>query len=330
MTMDVLIRDFPQQLLDALEQGKTIQYKKPEQAIHNIVVIGMGGSGIGADFVEEFTRAERSVPFLVCKSYELPAFVNQHSLVICSSYSGNTEETLSGMEEAVRRGATIVCLASGGKVIDRAKELGCDYVQLPNFGAPPRACMGYSIVHQLYLLHQMGFSSQARLDEIASAAQLLSEQQENLKTRAQYIAKYFVGKFPILYTTDRMSSVAVRWRQQLNENSKILCGHHIIPEMNHNELVGWREQPTKFAVVLLRSHNDHPRNQVRAVINREIIGHFTDTVIEVFSSGNSLVEEMFYLVHLGDWVSWEVAQLRGVDAVEVRVIDYLKGELSQR
>lgn len=327
--MDVFIREFPKQLLLALEQGKNIKYNKPQNPIQNIVVVGMGGSGIGADYVEEFTRTERQVPFIVCKGYELPAFVGKNTLVIISSYSGNTEESLAGMEQALARGCHIICIASGGEIIKRAKEQSLDYVQVPNNGEPPRACLGYSVVHQLYILSQLGFISAERLKEVEKAANVLSEHQENLQMRAQYIAKYFVGRFPILYISERMSSVAVRWRQQLNENGKILCSHHIVPEMNHNELVGWRKQPVEFAVVMMRSKKDHERNQLRMNINREIISNFTDTFIEVFSLGDSLIEEMFFLTHLGDWVSWEVSKLRQVDAVEVEVINYLKQELAK-
>jgi glucose/mannose-6-phosphate isomerase len=125
-----------------------------------------------------------------------------------------------------------------------------------------------------------------------------------------------------------MAAVAVRLRQQLNENSKILALHHIIPEMNHNELVGWRKQAGSFAVLIFRSKDDHPQNQARIEINKEIIGHYTDTVIEIYTKGESLIEQALYSVHLSDWLSWELAQLRQVDATEVKVIDYLKSQLA--
>ena len=125
-----------------------------------------------------------------------------------------------------------------------------------------------------------------------------------------------------------MGAVVVRLRQQLNENGKILCSHHIVPEMNHNALVGWRKQPGDFAVLLFRSKDDHPRNQARFDINKEIIGNFTNTIIEFFMKGDSLIEQALYGVHFGDWLSWEVSLLREVDAVEVKVIDYLKSELA--
>ncbi|MBL7774775.1 MAG: bifunctional phosphoglucose/phosphomannose isomerase, partial [Saprospiraceae bacterium] len=124
-------------------------------------------------------------------------------------------------------------------------------------------------------------------------------------------------------------AVALRWRQQINENAKMLCWHHVVPEMNHNELVGWRDQRPDIAAVWLRNRNDLPRNILRMNINKEIIEHFAGSSIEVYSKGKSLAEQVFYLTHLGDWLSFYLAELRQVDPVEIKVIDFLKNELAQ-
>jgi glucose/mannose-6-phosphate isomerase len=126
-----------------------------------------------------------------------------------------------------------------------------------------------------------------------------------------------------------MEPVAVRLRQQINENSKALCWHHVVPEMNHNELVGWTEKNENLAVLYLRNDDDYSRNVVRMDINKKIIGQYAGDIIEVYSKGESLAEKALYLVHLGDWISWYLAELRGVDALEVNVIDFLKGELAK-
>ncbi|MCH2044372.1 MAG: bifunctional phosphoglucose/phosphomannose isomerase [Saprospiraceae bacterium] len=327
--MNNYIKEFPQQLLEAIKIGEQAKFNKHHTAIHHILVIGMGGSGIGANFAKDFTEDTRTVPMLTHKGYETPKYINEHSLVICSSYSGNTEETLTGFEFALSKGAKVVCISSGGQLIELAKQHGLDYIQVPNFGAPPRACLGYSVVQQLFILKFFGHANQQHIEDLKRAAYMIGEEEENTKIRANRIARFLVGKFPILYTTERTPSVAVRLRQQLNENAKILCSHHIIPEMNHNELVGWRKQPVDFAVLLLRTKDDHPRNSVRAKINKEIIGNFTNTVIDVSAKGDSLIEQSLYFVSLGDWISWEVSQLRQVDAMEVKVIDHLKGELAK-
>ncbi len=327
--MDQLIADFPQQLLNALEVATKAELKTVAAPIHNIVVVGMGGSGIGADFAAALTCAERPVPMQSCKAYDIPAYVGPNTLLIASSFSGNTEETLSALEQGIEKGAQVVCISSGGKLLELAKEHNFSYIQLPGAGSPPRANLGLSLVQQLKVLTHFGCCSPQRLEEIKAAATMLTQEQEQIREKAKRIAAFLVGKFPIIYTTDRLAPIALRLRQQLNENSKILCAHHIIPEMNHNELVGWRKQPNEFAVLIFRSKDDHPRNQVRIDINKEIISHYTQTLIEVNLRGANLVEQSMYAVHLGDWLSWEVAQLRAVDPVEVKVIDFLKGELAK-
>lgn len=326
--MDKLIASFPQQLKEAMKIGENIKLTALQKAVQNIVVVGLGGSGIGAEFAIEFSADYRKIPMLTCKGYTLPAFVDENSMVICSSFSGNTEETLAGYEQASQKGAKIICIASGGKLIALAQKDGHDFIMLPGAGSPPRANLAFSMTQLIYLLHFYGQISASAMDDMKKAIELIESEQEHIKMKAERMAKFIAGKFPVIYTTDRMAAVAVRLRQQLNENGKILCSHHIIPEMNHNELVGWRKQPTEFAVVIFRSKDDHPQNQARIEINKEIIGHYTDTLIEVFAKGESLIEQALYCVHLSDWLSWEIAQLRQVDATEVKVIDFLKSELA--
>lgn len=326
--MNVFIQEFPKQLKTAMEIGQQAKFTQHDLALHNVVVLGMGGSGIGGEFVAEFIQATCSVPMLSCKGYVLPAYVGPHSLVIVSSYSGNTEETLGTFEEARKRGAKIVCISSGGKLIELAKELGLDYVQVPNSGQPPRTCLGYSLVQQLYILKFFGFAPDSCLEDLERAIGLLEENQAVIHTQAKQLTRHLEGRFPVIYATERMQAVALRFRQQLNENAKMLCVHHVVPEMNHNELVGWREQPGKYAVVIFRSEDDHPRNQKRLEINKEIMGEVAEVVLEVDCLGDSLIEQALYGVHVGDWVSYELATARGVDSIEVNVIDLLKRELA--
>ncbi len=328
MQMNELIASFPAQLEESLNLAAKINIRPALLPIQNVVVMGLGGSGIGANFAAAFVQDELRLPYLVLKGYETPAYVGANSLVICSSYSGNTEETLQGLETAFARGAKIVCIASGGKLLEFAAKNDIDFIQLPNYGAPPRACLGYSLVQQLAVLQRLGLISSQALTDIHHSIQLLSAEQPKMQLKADKIARTFVGKFPILYATDRMEAVLVRLRQQLNENAKILCSHHVVPEMNHNELVGWREQPIPFIVLIFRSSFDNPRNQLRIDINKDIISNFTNTIVEINCKGDTIIAQMLYAVHLGDWISWEVAQLRQVDAVEVKVIDMLKSQLA--
>lgn len=327
--MNTLIEKFPAQLKEAMEIGENATILPYEQDINLVYVAGLGGSGIGADFVAELIKDECKIPYLVGKGYSAPNYLNEKSLAILSSYSGNTEETLSSLKGIEASGAKIIVVSSGGKLIEIAKEKGYDYIQVPGDWPSPRACLGYSMVQQLYILHKLGFISDKFKGQLRSSIDLINFDMDSIKEKAQHIAKLLFNKIPIIYTTDRMESVAVRFRQQINENSKMLCWHHVIPEMNHNELVGWRDVNNDLAVIFFRNKDDYSRNAVRMDINKEIIYNYTNTVIDVYSKGISLVEKNIYFVHLGDWISFYLADMRGVDSIEVNVINYLKGELAK-
>ncbi|MEO5906594.1 MAG: bifunctional phosphoglucose/phosphomannose isomerase [Saprospiraceae bacterium] len=327
--MDQLIERFMDQLEEAVEIGRNANLDIRTADVNHIYVAGLGGSGIGADFVASFIADECRVPYIVRKGYTVPAFVGKNTLAIASSYSGNTEETLISYDKIKAQGAQVICIASGGKIIEQAKNDGFNFVQVPGNWPSPRACLGYSLTVQLWILQHLGYVSDRYIVEIQSSVDLLRSESANIKAQAQDIANRLHHKIPVIYIEDRMEPVAVRLRQQINENSKALCWHHVVPEMNHNELVGWREKNENLAVIYLRNEDDYSRNALRMDINKTIIGEYAHEIIEVWSKGNTLIERSLYLVHLGDWVSWYLAQLRGVDALEVKVIDYLKGELGK-
>lgn len=327
--MDQLISRFMDQLEEAVEIGRNATIQPLGQDIHHIYVAGLGGSGIGADFVASFIQNECKVPFIVKKGYAVPAYVGPNSLAIANSYSGNTEETLISYDQIKESGARIICVASGGKLIEKAKQDDFDYVQLPSDWPSPRACLGYSLTVQLWILQHLGFISDKYISQIQSSITLLRSESQDIKSKAEQIAQRLHRHIPVIYIEDRMEPVAVRLRQQINENSKALCWHHVVPEMNHNELVGWREKNEQLAVLYLRNEDDYERNKFRMDINKEIIGQYVNDIIDINSKGSTMIERALYLVHLGDWISWYLAQLRGVDALEVKVIDFLKGELSK-
>jgi len=327
--MDQLISRFPAQLKEALEIGAGAEVRPHSQQINNVYVAGLGGSGIGADFVKSFISKDSEVPCLIGKGYEIPQYVGKNTLAICSSYSGNTEETLSAYEKMKGTGAKIVIVSSGGKLIEEAKQNDLDYIQVPSDWPSPRACLGYSIVQQLFILFRLGIIDGSFKSRIKAAADLLVFDQDAIKASAKKVADRIHDKLPIIYSTDRIEPVAVRLRQQINENGKMLCWHHVVPEMNHNELVGWTEKHPDKAVIYLRNQDDLKRNQVRIAINQDIINKYTDNIIEIYSKGQSLIEKSMYLAHLGDWISWYLSEHKNVDAIEIGVIDYLKSELAK-
>ena len=326
--MDQLIERFPAQLVEAMEIGENATILPYDQEINLVYVAGLGGSGIGGDFVAELIRDECKIPYLVGKSYTVPAYLNENTLAIISSYSGNTEETLQALKGIEASGAKVVVVTSGGKLLSIAKEKGYDHIIVPSGWPSPRACLGFSFVQQLYIMNKLGFISDKFKRELKASVDLIKFDLDSIKLEAQKIAKQMFGTIPVLYVSDRMESVAVRLRQQINENAKMLCWHHVIPEMNHNELVGWKDHDKRVSVLFFMNKDDYPRNIMRMDINNKIIGDLCDTVLETYSKGQSLIEKNMYFVHLGDWISWYLSDMRGVDSIEVDVIDYLKGELA--
>ena len=326
--MKTLIENFTKQLSEAILIGERSKLNASHLKISNILISGLGGSGIGGTIVSEITSKISKVPILVNKDYFLPTFVNEHSLVIISSYSGNTEETLQAFEEALQRKAKITCITSGGKILEKAIETGTDYILLPG-GMPPRACLGYSFTELFYVLQFHQIIGPEYLSYIQDAIVLLEACEMEIRMLASQIANRIKGSMPVLYSATGTEGVVVRFRQQLNENAKILCWHHVIPEMNHNELVGWTTKNENLSVIIFRNENDYYRTQKRTDILRDVVLGFTPNVMEIYSKGENAVERALYFVHLGDWVSYYLAELRGVDVTEVKIIDFLKKSLEK-
>ena len=326
--MKKLVLDFPIQLHEAIIIGKNHRYIAHPKEFNNVVVTGLGGSGIGGSIVQNYVFDKLKIPFIVNKDYFLPSFVNRKSLVIVCSYSGNTEETLMAMRQAIRKRATIICITSGGEVAELANSKNMDCILVPA-GMPPRSCLGYSLVQILYVLAHYGLISTQFERELKRVVKTMKEHENNTQKKALAVAKKIYGKLPIIYSSGNFEGVAVRFRQQLNENSKMLAWHHIIPEMNHNELVGWRDDAQDKAVIILRSNDDYSRVQLRMDIIKKVIKKHNPTIIEILAEGKSYWEQAFYLIHLTDWVSVMLADMRRIDATEVKVIDYLKKSLSK-
>ncbi len=326
--MKKLVLDFPIQLQEALIIGKNHRFLTSAKEFNNVVVTGLGGSGIGGSIVQNYVFDKMKIPFLVNKDYTLPAFVNRKSLVIVCSYSGNTEETLMAMKQAISKRATVLCITSGGTVAEIANTKKLDCILVPA-GMPPRSCLGYSLVQILFVLANFGLIHNQFEAEIKRAIKAMREGEQETQKKALAIAKKIFGKLPIIYSSGHLEGVAIRFRQQLNENSKMLAWHAVIPEMNHNELVGWRDDAQDKAVIILKSKDDFSRTQVRMEINKKIIKKHTSTIIEIVAEGKGYWEQAFNLIHLTDWVSVFLSDLRGLDATEVKVIDFLKKSLAK-
>jgi glucose/mannose-6-phosphate isomerase len=324
--MEKLIQDFT----DQLRRAKTIAEKaiiSNSSNIQNIVITGLGGSGIGGTIISELVADQCPIPILVNKDYFLPKYVNENTLLIVSSYSGNTEETLSALQDAILKKAQIIAITSGGKVRDLAIQHQFDFIEVPG-GQPPRSCIGYSLVQLIKILVSKGFADKQLFTDLESAITLLDQENKNIKTEAKTIAEKLVNKIAVIYSLGTCEGAAVRFRQQINENSKMLCWHHTFPEMNHNELVGWTVKNENLVVVTFHTAFDFDRNKKRYEVCKPIFEKYTAAVIDIVAKGKSRLEQFLYLINIGDWISFEISELRGIDPVEVNIIDHLKKELS--
>jgi len=326
--MEKLITAFPQNITDALIIAAKVQLTPIKKPIHNVVICGMGGSGIGGKLVAQWVQAECPVPVFSFQDYHLPAFIGENTLVIGSSYSGNTEETLIAMEEAHQRGAQIICICSGGQLQQFAADHTYDCILVPG-GNPPRTALGFSIVQLTAIFIQLGLADQQRLVEIQSGRQLILSELEGIHSEAKKIAAFLYGKVPAIYAGADYEAISIRAKQQFNENSKELCWQHVIPEMNHNELVGWGGGDDRFAALFIQSGDLVARNQRRFDISVDVVKSKTDNVFITHAKGANQIERSLYLIHLVDWASLYLSDLKNGDPMEIRVIDFLKDELSK-
>lgn len=326
--MKKLIEDFTKHLAESIEIGNNANLKKTNKNIQSVLICGLGGSGIGGTVVSQIVANDAKTPIVINKDYKIPAFVNQNTLVICSSYSGNTEETLEMLASAEAKGAEIACVTSGGKLQEIAKAKGYNLITIPS-GHPPRAAFGFSLPPLFKLLHHYHVIKNSFDDDFAKSIANIENNEPNIKDEAKTLTEKLFGKIPVIYSDASFEGVSIRFRQQINENSKMLCWHHVIPEMNHNELVGWTEKNENLAVIIFRNADDYFRTQKRMEINKTVFEKYTSTIIEAYSKGTSRLEQSLYLIHLGDWISYFLAEKKGIDVTEVDVITHLKNELSK-
>ena len=329
--------DFPAQVEEAVRIGTQMPFTLNANEISALVLTGMGGSAIGGDLLRSYLLDELRVPFIINRSYGLPAFVDHTTLVIVSSYSGYTEETLAAYRDALRRKASVLCITTGGETERLARKHGNLLIKVPS-GLQPRAALGYSFFPLLVLLIRAGFVKPRPRDiretiSLLGSKSLLYSRPRSLGNLALKLAKGLHGKLPIIYSpADHLDAVNVRWRGQISENAKQLAFGHVLPEMNHNEIVGWkvdRKLMKRIAVIFLQDRGTHPRIRLRTAITQKIVHAYASDVIDVWSEGRSLLARIFSLIYLGDWMSYYLAILNRENPIPVKVIEYLKGELAK-
>ncbi len=333
------IYEFPKQL----QEGYNLPIRGDLSAINpaeirNIVIIGMGGSAIGGDILRSYLAEEVAIPIFVNRNYGLPRFVNQHTLLIAASYSGNTEETLAAFEQGKQRGCQIIIATTGGKLGALAVENNYPHVILPA-GLQPRAALGYSFGPLLQIMEKLGYvSGQGEIVEATCAYLSVSRKKlgvniaENRNAARQLAAK-LKDKIAVVYAgADYYDTVAIRFKGQICENAKSLAYANICPEFNHNELVGFDFPPklvAKLVVIFLTGPADSPGVSKRFKIINKILTEKKITTVSLKAQGPNRLAEIFTLIQFGDLASYYLALLNKTDPSPVHVINRLKTALEK-
>lgn len=333
-----LVAGFPEQCERARDLA--LSSPLPEAAgAKNAVIAGMGGSAIGGDILAAAFESDLRVPVQTCRAYKLPAYVSGDSLVICTSYSGNTEETLSIFADADARCAQIVCICSGGKLAELAAAKSHPVIDVPG-GQPPRSATGYLLIPQIVVLERTGLlpSQTANLEH---AVELLKEQRARLaggvpseSNQAKRLAAKLFGRVPIVYGSSRWAGVvAYRWKTQINENAKVHAFAHAQSELSHNEILAWQgcdAQTIEAAVVNIRDRDESARVRKRVeVTNGLVTANTKTTVADVWAEGETTLQKILTAAYVGDFTSVYLGLLQGTDPTPIAGIDVLKAELDK-
>jgi glucose/mannose-6-phosphate isomerase len=328
--------DYPGQMRTGIDIGNTVNLSTIDTGeIRNLLICGMGGSAIGGDILRVFAAPKSRVPILVNRDYGLPAWVGPGTLVVVMSYSGGTEESLSAYNEAGVRGAARIVVTSGGELLERAEGDGVPAALVPG-GLAPRCALGYLFFPLLMIaarcdIFDLGQSAlRTLLSDVEAATKELADY-TNGENPAVALAEKLRGTIPVLYGGQTfMEAVLTRWRCQIEENAKVLAYSNVLPEMNHNEIVGWEQLPDllkRISVVALHDLADSPPLRKRLVITLDIIRPLAANVIEVHAKEENELSRVFGLILLGDWVSFYLAVGSGVDPFPIRNINHLKNAL---
>ena len=332
------IWNFPDNLKDALVIGNKISLKNKYSNIQNIIIAGMGGSAIGGDFVAILEESNIKLPYVVCRDYDVPEWVNSNSLVICSSYSGNTEETISAFYKSKDKGANICGITTGGRLLELLVSYNKDYIKIPK-GLQPRAAVAYSFIPIIKLIEKIGLLDSKLESWLEKAIDILEHNRasygiEGIKNPVYSLANKLYKKIPIIYSDSSTMRVnAVRLKGQLNENGKMLAYCNDLPELNHNEIVGWQNNHEIFeylCVLWLIDEDDTRRTKIRRKITASILNETNISQYSIKVNGDSFQVRFLNMVHFGDWLSFWCAILHETDPTPVEKIVRLKNELHER
>jgi len=331
------LHEMPWQCQQAWQMAMDFDLPQDYATINKVLITGMGGSAIGGDLVSSLVVSEAELPILIHSNYNLPAFVDAKTLVITSSYSGMTEETLSSFEQALETESKKLVITTGGELKVMAEKRNIPVFSF-DYQAQPRAALSFSFLPILCFLQKLGFISDKSAD-IAEAAEVLQKLSQKIneveplsRNPAKQLAARLYGRLPVIYGAGILSEVAHRWKTQFNENSKAWAFYEVFPELNHNAVAGYQfpsELADKMVVVLLRSASLSRRVRLRYQATCQLLDRARVYHQFVEGDGSSFLSQILSLVLFGDYVSYYLAILYRIDPSPVEAIDYLKAELAR-
>lgn len=301
--------------------------------ITSVVVGGMGGSALAAEYIKSWPGT--NVPYVIVRDYHLPGWLGPGTLFIASSYSGNTEETLSALAEAEQAGCQIAVIAAGGKLAEIAREKGYPLCEVPE-GYQPRMTAMYNLAALVQLLEPRGVVPSGSLDELHTGAEWLKSEVAQWRADvvatsnlAKQLAQELMGSSPVIYASALMQPVGYKWKISLNENAKNVAWYNVFPEFNHNEFLGWTSHPIDkpYKIVDLRSNLDHPQIQKRFELSARMLSGKRPEPHVVNLEGDTLLKQLLWGTAFGDFVSLYVALLNGLNPTPVEIIEKFKKEL---
>ena len=330
-----LIAGFPNQWGEAMKITESLSLSIEADKINKVCCAGMGGSAMGADLIKAYSYYSCPNPVQVVRNYNIPEWVDESTLFIACSFSGHTEEILSALEQAQNKGAQTIAITSGGELLLKAAKENFDYIKIPG-GIPPRAALGYSFVPLFRIFHHLGYLDEG--EEALSETELfLSKQGELLSdisdNEALSLAKELQDTLPIIYSdSTMMAPVNLRWRNQFEENAKTLSYGNFLPEMTHNEIVGWEQivhLTGRLSVLMLFDKEDDKRIRKRMQIVKDLIEDQVASIHVLSTRGESRLTRMFSLIQMVDWTSFYLAVINEVDPTPIAKIDLLKSRLAE-
>ncbi len=315
------LNNFPSQVRDGWKLAEKMKFED----IDRIIITGMGGSALAGEILKSYLFHIFKMPIEVNKSYDLPDYVNTKTLLIVSSYSGNTEETIEAFKNGSRKGCQIVVMAHGGKLQEMAQKFNKQFIRLP-LAIQPRMAYGYGFFAILRILQNSGLIKNHD-SEIETL--IIALRKEVYKKKGEELAEKLVDRIPLIYSSERLYAVAYKWKIDFNENAKIHAFSNYFPELNHNEMVGFTKPNGAYYVLIIKDDYDDRRIKKRMELTKKLIQLKKDIpVLDIELSGTSDLVKIFSTIYLGDWTSYFLALKNNIDPTPVNIVEEFKKKLA--